>query len=249
MRLKDKKAIVTGAARGIGRAVALALAREGADVLINDLSSSTTAEEVVAEIEKLGRKSLAVKVDVACHQDVQDMIKTAVKELGDLDILVNNAGVSQPDMLLRMSEEKWDKVLDVHLKGTFNCTQAAAQHLKEKKYGKIINVTSTAGLFGTVGQVNYAAAKAGIIALTKSAARELGRYNINVNAVCPGVTLTDMTQKITKDEKFKKIFLGRIALGRFTEPDEIAPSFVFLASDEASYITGHVLETTGGYIG
>jgi 3-oxoacyl-[acyl-carrier protein] reductase len=227
----------------------LALAREGADVLINDLSSSTTAEEVVAEIEKLGRKSLAVKVDVACHQDVQGMIKTAVKELGALDILVNNAGVSQPDMLLRMSEEKWDKVLDVHLKGTFNCTQAAAQYLKEKKYGKIINVTSTAGLFGTVGQVNYAAAKAGIIALTKSAARELGRYNINVNAVCPGVTLTDMTQKITTDEKFKKIFLGRIPLGRFAEPDEIAPSFVFLASDEASYVTGHVLETTGGYIG
>jgi 3-oxoacyl-[acyl-carrier protein] reductase len=248
-RLKDKKAIVTGAGRGIGRAVALALAREGADVLVNYVSNSQAADEVVAEIEKLGRKALAVKVDVASSAETKSMVTRAVEELGGLDILVNNAGISQPDMLLKMSEEKWDRVLAVHLKGTFNCTQAAAQFMKEKKYGKIINVISTAGLFGTVGQINYASAKAGIVGFTKSASRELARYNITVNAICPGVTMTDMSDKIRTDEKFQKIFLARISLGRFAEPEEIAPTFVFIASEEASYITGHVLEVNGGYIG
>jgi len=249
MRLKDKKAIVTGAGRGIGRAVALAFAREGADVLVNYHSNDTAAREVVESIQKLGRKAIAVKTDVSKYQDVRDMVERAVEELGGVDILVNNAGISQPSMLLKMSEESWDRVINIHLKGTFNCTQAAAKHMKEKGWGRIINVISTAGLFGTVGQINYASAKAGIIGFTKSASRELGRYGINVNAICPGVTATEMTTKVRGDEKLKEIYLSRIQLGRFAEPEEIALAFVFLASEDAGYITGQILGVDGGYIG
>jgi 3-oxoacyl-[acyl-carrier protein] reductase len=249
MRLENKVAVVTGAGRGIGRAVAIAFASEGADVLVNYVSNSATAEETVAEIEKLGRKAIAVKADVASTADAQNMIETAVKELGGLDILVNNAGVSIPAMLLKMTEEQWDRILNIHLKGTFSCTQAAARHMKEQKSGKIINVISTAGLFGTVGQINYASAKAGIIGFTKSASRELGRYNINVNAISCGVIKTDMTEKVQGDEKLRKIYEARIQLGRFGETEEVAHSFVFLASSESSYITGQVIPVDGGYIG
>jgi len=249
MRLKDKKAIVTGAGRGIGTAVALAFAREGADVLVNYHSNDTAAREVVESIQQVGRKAVAVKTDVSKYQDVREMVERAVEELGEVDILVNNAGISQPSMLLKMSEESWDRVIHIHLKGTFNCTQAAAKHMKEKGWGRIINVISTAGLFGTVGQINYASAKAGIIGFTKSASRELGRYGINVNAICPGVTATEMTAKVRSDEKLKEIYLSRIQLGRFAEPEEVAPAFVFLASEDAGYITGQILGVDGGYIG
>ncbi len=249
MRLKDKKAIITGGGRGIGRAVALAFAKEGADILINYQSNEKAAKEVVDSIRTFGRKTFSVKADVSNYQQVQEMVQQAINEFGRIDILVNNAGVSQPALLLNMTEDVWDRIIDIHLKGTFNCTQAVARHMKDKKSGKIINVISTAGLFGTVGQINYASAKAGIIGFTKSASRELGRYGINVNAICPGVTATDMTNKIRTDEKLKEIYLSRIQLGRFAEPEEIAPAFVFLASDEASYITGHILCVDGGYIG
>lgn len=249
MRLKDKIAVVTGGGRGIGRGVSLAFAREGADVLVNYTSKSKAAEEVVAEIEKMGRKALAVKADVASSAEAQNMVNMAIEKLGGLDILVNNAGISIPALLLHMTEEQWDRVINVHLKGTFNCTQAAARYMKEKNYGKIINVISTAGIFGTFGQINYASAKAGIIGFTKSASRELARYKINVNAICPGVTLTDMSDKVRTDPKLKEIYFQRIQLGRYTEPEEVAPAFVFLASDEAGYITGHVLNVDGGYIG
>lgn len=249
MRLKDKIAVVTGGGRGIGRGVSLAFAREGADVLVNYTSKSKAAEEVVAEIEKMGRKALAVKADVASSAEAQNMVNMAIERLGGLDILVNNAGISIPALLLHMTEEQWDRVINVHLKGTFNCTQAAARYMKEKNYGKIINVISTAGIFGTFGQINYASAKAGIIGFTKSASRELARYKINVNAICPGVTLTDMSDKVRTDPKLKEIYFQRIQLGRYTEPEEVAPAFVFLASDEAGYITGHVLNVDGGYIG
>jgi len=249
MRLKDKKAIVTGAGRGIGRAVALAFAREGADVLVNYHSNDAAAKEVVEAIQGLGRIAIAVKTDVSNYGDVQSMVEQCVRDLGGVDILVNNAGISRPGMLLSMTEESWDRIIDIHLKGTFNCTQAAARNMKEKGWGRVINVISTAGLFGTVGQINYASAKAGIIGFSKSASRELGRYGINVNVICPGVTATEMTEKVRTDEKLKEIYLSRIQLGRFADPEEIAPAFVFLASDDAGYITGQVLGVDGGYIG
>ncbi len=249
MKLKDKKAVVTGAGRGIGRAVAIGFARDGADVLINYHSNDTAANEVVDIIQKMGRKAVAVKADVSDFNDAKAMVDTAVSELGGVDILVNNAGMSIPAMFLDMPEEKWDRVINIHLKGAFNCSQAAANYMKEKKWGRIINVISTAGLYGTVGQINYASAKGGIIAFTKSAAKELGKLGINVNAFCPGVTFTDMTETLRTNEKFARIFKERIMLGRFSETDELVPAFVFLASKDASYITGHVLEVNGGYIG
>lgn len=249
MKLAGRKAIVTGGSRGIGRAVALMFAKEGADVLVNYHSNDAAARETVAEIEKLGRKGVAVAADVADYKSAQNMVDECVKQLGGVDIVVNNAGVSKPSMLLKMPEADWDYIINVHLKAAFNTTQAAGRYMKEKNYGKIINVISTAGIFGTVGQINYASAKAGIIGFTKSASRELGRYNINVNVICPGITKTEMTGKLQSDEKLRKIYEGRIQLGRFGEPEEIAPAFVFLASDDASYITGQVLGVDGGYIG
>jgi len=249
MKLEGKKAIVTGGSRGIGRAIALMYAKEGADVLVNYHSNDAAAKETVAEIEKLGRRGVAVAADVADYKSAQNMVDECVKQLGGVDIVVNNAGVSKPSMLLKMPEADWDYIIDVHLKAAFNTTQAAGRYMKEKNYGKIINVISTAGIFGTVGQINYASAKAGIIGFTKSASRELGRYNINVNVICPGITKTEMSGKLQSDEKLRKIYEGRIQLGRFAEPEEIAPAFVFLASDDASYITGQVLGVDGGYIG
>ena len=249
MKLEGKKAIVTGGSRGIGRAIALMYAKEGADVLVNYHSNDAAAKDTVAEIEKLGRKGIAIAADVADYTSAQNMVEECVKQLGAVDIVVNNAGVSKPSMLLKMKEEDWDAIINIHLKAAFNTTQAAGRHMKEQKSGKIINVISTAGIFGTIGQINYASAKAGIIGFTKSASRELGRYGINVNVICPGITKTEMTGKLQTDEKLKKIYEGRIQLGRFAEPEEIAPAFVFLASDDASYITGQVLGVDGGYIG
>lgn len=249
MKLEGKKAIVTGGSRGIGKAIALMYAKEGADVLVNYHSNDAAARETCAQIEALGRKAVAVAADVANYNSAQNMVEECVKQLGGVDIVVNNAGVSKPSMLLKMTEEDWDSIIDIHLKAAFNTTQAAGRHMKEQKSGKIINVISTAGIFGTVGQINYASAKAGIIGFTKSASRELGRYGINVNVICPGITKTEMTGKLQTDEKLKKIYEGRIQLGRFAEPEEIAPAFVFLASDDASYITGQVLGVDGGYIG
>lgn len=249
MKLAGRKAIVTGGSRGIGKAIALMYAKEGADVMVNYHSNDAAAKETVAEIEKLGRKGVAVAADVADYKSAQNMVDECVKQLGGVDIVVNNAGVSKPSMLLKMPEADWDYIINVHLKAAFNTTQAAGRYMKEKKYGKIINVISTAGIFGTTGQINYASAKAGIIGFTKSASRELGRYNINVNVICPGITKTEMTGKLQSDEKLRQIYEARIQLGRFAEPEEIAPAFVFLASDDASYITGQVLGVDGGYVG
>jgi 3-oxoacyl-[acyl-carrier protein] reductase len=184
---------------------------------------------------------------VARKEEASAVIQGAKDHFGRLDILVNNAGFSKPAMLLKMTEEQWDQVVDLHLKGAFLCTQAAAQIMKEQKSGKMINVTSVAGLVGTVGQINYSAAKGGLLSFTKSAARELARYNICVNVISLGIVATDMTEKIRSDEKLKEIYLRRILLERFAEPDDITPAFVFLASDEANYITGQLLCVDGGY--
>jgi 3-oxoacyl-[acyl-carrier protein] reductase len=247
MRLKDKIAVVTGASRGVGRAIALAYAREGANVVVNYASNEGAAAQVVREIEALGQKAVKIQGDVARKEEATAVIQSAKDHFGRLDILVNNAGFSKPAMLLKMTEEQWDQVVDLHLKGAFLCTQAAAQIMKEQKSGKMINVTSVAGLVGTVGQINYSAAKGGLLSFTKSAARELARYNICVNVISLGIVATDMTEKIRSDEKLKEIYMRRILLERFAEPDDITPAFVFLASDEANYITGQLLCVDGGY--
>ena len=247
MRLRDKIAVVTGASRGVGRAIALAYAREGANVVVNYASNEAAADQVVREIETLGRKAVKIQGDVSRKGEATAVVQAAQDHFGRLDILVNNAGFSKPAMLLKMTEEQWDQVVDLHLKGAFLCSQAAALIMKEQKSGKMINVTSVAGLVGTVGQINYSAAKGGLLSFTKSAARELARYNICVNVISLGIVATDMTEKIRSDEKLKEIYMRRILLERFAEPDDITPAFVFLASDEANYITGQLLCVDGGY--
>jgi len=247
MRLAGRAAVVTGSSRGVGRSIALAFAKEGADVLVNYTSSEGPALDVVNEIRAMGRKSCAVKADVAVKAEVEDMMNTAKKEFGRLDIVVNNAGFTRPAMLTKMSEEQWDAVVDAHLKGPFLCIQAASRYFQEQQYGKIINVSSVAGLVGTVGQVNYSAAKGGILSLTKSVAREMARYNVSVNVISLGIVETDMTEKIRSDEKLKEIYMNRILMKRFATAADISPAFVFLASSESDYITGQLLCVDGGY--
>jgi 3-oxoacyl-[acyl-carrier protein] reductase len=247
VRLKGKVALVTGSSRGVGRAIALAYAKEGASVVVNYTANQTAGEEVVAAIKKMGGKAALVKADVSKAVDAEALVQKGIDEFGGLDILVNNAGLSRPAMLLKMSEEQWDEVVDIHLKGAFLCTQFAARYMTEQNKGRIINVTSVAGLVGTVGQINYSAAKGGLLSFTKSAARELARYEICVNVICLGIVATDMTEKIRTDEKLKEIYMNRILLKRFAEPDDISPAFVFLGSDESSYITGQLLCVDGGY--
>lgn len=247
MKLEGKVALVTGSSRGVGRAIALGYAKEGASVVVNYTSNQKAGEEVVEEIQKMGGKAILVKADVANRADAEALVKKGIEEFGTLDILVNNAGFGRPAMLLKMTEEQWDQVLGIHLKGAFFCTQFAAQHMKDKMKGKIINVTSVAGLVGTVGQINYSAAKGGLLSFTKSAARELARYNICVNVISLGIVATDMTEKIRTDEKLKEIYMNRILLKRFAEPEDIAPAFVFFGSDDSNYISGQLLCVDGGY--
>jgi len=247
VRLKEKVALVTGSSRGVGRAIALAYAEEGARVVVNYTSNQTAGEEVVDTIKKKGGRAILFKADVAKPAEAEALVQSGIQEFGGLDILVNNAGFSRPAMLLKMSEDQWDQVLDIHLKGAFLCSQFAGRHMKEQNKGKIINVTSVAGIVGTVGQINYSAAKGGLLSFTKSAARELARYNICVNVICLGIVATDMTEKIRTDEKLKEIYMNRILLKRFAEPDDISPAFVFLGSDDSNYITGQLLCVDGGY--
>ena len=247
MKLKDKIALVTGSSRGVGRAVALGFAKQGANVVVNYTSNENAANEVVETIQSMGGKAIAVKADVAQKPEAENLVKSAIDTFGRLDILVNNAGFTRPSMMIKMTEDQWDQVVDIHLKGAFLCAQAAGLHMKEQKSGKIINVTSVAGIVGTVGQINYSAAKGGIISMTKSIARELARYNVCANVISLGIVATDMTEKIRSDEKLKEIYMNRILLKRFAEADDIAPAFVFLASDESNYITGQLLCVDGGY--
>jgi len=247
MRLKDKVALVTGSSRGVGKSIAIAFAKEGAKVMVNYTSNEKAANEVMETIQKMGGQAKVFKADVAKKAEAQDLVQATVDAFGGLDILVNNAGFTRPAMMLKMTEEQWDAVVDIHLKGAWLCAQAAAPHMIAKNYGKIINVTSVAGMVGTVGQINYSAAKGGVISMTKSMARELARNNICVNVISLGIVPTDMSEKITTDEKLKEIYMNRILLKRFGETEELTPAFVFLASDEANYITGQLLPVDGGY--
>jgi 3-oxoacyl-[acyl-carrier protein] reductase len=247
MKLKDKVALVTGSSRGVGKSIALAFAKEGAKVMVNYTSNEKAANEVLETIQKLGGQARVFKADVAKKAEAQALVQATVDAFGGLDILVNNAGFTRPAMMLKMTEEQWDAVVNIHLKGAWLCAQAAAPHMIAKNSGKIINVTSVAGMVGTVGQINYSAAKGGVISMTKSMARELARNNICANVISLGIVPTDMSEKITTDEKLKEIYMNRILLKRFGETDELTPAFVFLASDDANYITGQLLAVDGGY--
>jgi 3-oxoacyl-[acyl-carrier protein] reductase len=247
MKLKDKIALVTGSSRGVGRAVALGFAKEGANVVINYTSNEAAANEAVEEVQSMGSQAIAVKADVASRVDAEKLVQAAVEQYGRIDILVNNAGFTRPAMMIKMTEDQWDQVVDIHLKGAFLCSQLAGRHMKEQNYGKIINVTSVAGVVGTVGQINYSAAKGGVISMTKSIAREMARYSVTANVISLGIVATDMSEKIRTDEKLKEIYQRRILLNRFAEPEDIVPAFVFFASDDSHYVTGQLLCVDGGY--
>lgn len=244
MNLQGKVAIVTGGSMGIGRAIALDLAAHGADVAINYRKHADEASRIVGEMERLGRRGLAVQADVASFDDAQRMVDTVREKFGRLDILVNNAGINRDAVVWKMSEAQWDEVILTNLKGYFNYIHATASVFKEQGSGKIVNITSINGLRGKFGQSNYSAAKAGIIGLTKAVARELGKFNVNVNAIAPGLIETDMVQQAPQDVKDKA--LAEIMLGRLGTPEEVAHVVTFLCSDFARHITGEVIKVDGG---
>ena len=244
MQLKDKIAIVTGAGQGLGTSIAHAYAREGAKVAIIDIGQEA-ADRVAADIVAAGGEAIGVACDVSDREQVEAMAAKVNAQWGRIDILVNNAGITRTAMLHKMTTEQWNQVLGVHLTGAFNCLQAVVGGMMERQYGRIIYVTSAAGVLGTIGQVNYSAAKAGILGMTKSTAKELARYNITANAIAPGAA-TPMTETIRTDDRFKEKYLDRIPLGRWAQPEEVAPVFVFFASDASSYVTGQVLAADGG---
>ncbi|WFR58411.1 3-oxoacyl-[acyl-carrier-protein] reductase [Anaerocolumna sp. AGMB13025] len=242
--LENKVAIVTGASRGIGRAIALTLARYGAKVVVNYCGSKEKAEEVVELIKKDGGSGAAYQADISDFLAVQQMFADVVKEFGRVDILVNNAGITRDNLILKMTEEEFDTVIDTNLKGVFNCLKQASRLMLKQKSGRIINISSISGVIGNAGQVNYSAAKAGVIGMTKSLAKELGSRGITVNAIAPGYINTDMTAVLKDDLKEKVTEL--IPLKRLGEVEDIAETAAFLASDKASYITGQTIQVDGG---
>lgn len=242
--LSGKVALVTGAASGIGAATAMCLAQCGADLAINYVGESRPAEDLCDKISKLGRRAKSYECDVSLLAPVQSMIERIISDFGQLDILVNNAGITRDGVIWKMTEQMWDETLAVNLKGAFNTIRASSQHFRQRKTGKIVNVSSINGLRGKFGQVNYAASKAGLIGLTKSVARELGRSSVNVNAVAPGMILTEMTADVPDEAKAKAI--EETVLGRLAQPEEVASVIAFLCSDEARHITGEVIQIDGG---
>lgn len=244
--LKDKVAIVTGGTRGIGRAIALKLADHGANIVINYRNSDKEAEELKCILEEKGVKVLAVKCDISNFEDSKNLMDKCKEVFGKIDILVNNAGITKDTLIMRMKEEDFDNVIDVNLKGTFNCAKHASAIMLKQRFGKIINMTSVVGIAGNAGQVNYAASKAGVIGLTKSLAKELGSRGITVNAVAPGFINTDMTASLS--EKVKEEASKNIPLKRLGDPEDVANLVGFLASDAANYITGQVINVDGGMV-
>jgi 3-oxoacyl-[acyl-carrier protein] reductase len=242
--LTGKTALVTGASRGIGRAIALSLAEAGADVAVNYAGSEAAAAEVVSLIEAMGRKAFKVKADVSSAQGVEEMFKQVLGTFGQLDILVNNAGITRDNLIMRMKEDEFDQVIATNLKGVFNCIKAATRPMMKQRSGRIINISSVVGVLGNPGQINYVAAKAGVIGMTKASAKELSSRGITVNAVAPGFIETDMTDKLSED--MVAGLLQQIPLSRLGKPEDIAKAVRFLASDDASYMTGQTIHVDGG---
>lgn len=242
--LEGKTALVTGASRGIGRSIALALAEAGAHVAVNYAGNEAAAASVVAEIEAMGSKAFALKGHVGDAKQVDEMVGAVLDAWGKLDILVNNAGITRDNLIMRMKEEEFDQVIETNLKGVFNGIKAVTRPMMKQRSGRIINISSVSGVLGNAGQTNYAAAKAGVIGMTKSAARELASRGITVNCIAPGFIASDMTDQLS--EEIRKNILSGIPLGRLGKPEEVAKLVLFLASDDASYMTGQTLHVDGG---
>lgn len=245
--LSGQVALVTGSRRGLGKSIAMALANAGADIVINDIVPGVEeAEATAAEIRALGRKSIAICGDVSNSDDATRLIETAWEEMGKVDILVNNAGITRDNLLIRMSDDEWQSVLNINLSGAFYCTRAAAKRMMKARYGRIINIASVIGLMGNAGQANYAASKAGIIGLTKANAKELAARNITVNAIAPGFIISAMTDKLT--DETREQYVKSIPLGRLGTADDVANAVIIYASPLANYTTGHVLNVDGGMV-
>lgn len=247
MGLSGKVALITGSARGIGKAIALELANHGAKIVINDILPKNEIDKTLEEIRKSGDQAIGIRADITIFKEVESMVKEIINKFGKIDILVNNAGIIRDSLLIRMKEEDWDAVININLKGTFNCSKTVAKYMmRQKSGGKIVNISSVIGLVGNIGQANYAASKAGIIGLTKSIAKELALRNINVNAIAPGFIETDMTKKLS--EKVIKDLQQQIPLKRLGTVKDIAKVVYFLVSDNANYITGQVINVDGGMV-
>jgi 3-oxoacyl-[acyl-carrier protein] reductase len=246
MTLQGKTAVVTGGSRGIGRAICVELARLGANVVVNYSGSEDRAREVVAEIESLGVKGLAVQANVSDVEQVDLLMKQSLEAFGSIDILVNNAGITRDNLLIRMKEAEWDDVIDTNLKGVFLCTKAVSRQMMKQRSGRIVNISSIVGVSGNAGQANYVAAKAGVIGLTKTVAQELASRNVLVNAIAPGFITTEMTDALPED--IKAAMLKQIPLAKLGQPEDVAKTVAFFASDAANYITGQVIHVDGGLV-
>ncbi|MEI5906141.1 3-oxoacyl-[acyl-carrier-protein] reductase [Bacillus spongiae] len=244
MKLKGKTVLVTGASRGIGRAVALECGSQGANVVVNYSGSEAKANAVVDELKANGSEAIAIQCNVGDSEAVSDMVKQTISEFGSLDVLINNAGITRDTLLMRMKEQEWDDVINTNLKGVFLCTKAVTRQMMKQRNGRIINIASIVGITGNPGQANYVAAKAGVIGLTKTTARELASRNITVNAIAPGFITTDMTDELP--EEVRNEMLKQIPLARLGKPEDIAKLTAFIASEDASYITGQTLQVDGG---